>query len=268
MTILYYVLLDFDVKVFKQVGGNNYLFVIPDNKTWSISDKWNVDANQLKGGRANQSCPAHPRSSLNKKEGDANWKTDDGVKGGVLLRCATHDQVHSRWLAQHVRESKVGKEARERWGSYLCEEDIDGCCLLSLLDYDVQQEVARWNPDAVEKIAHKLSPEFVQWLITQAMEGKWDEEEVGSIVCRKNAENKLILSTLDKETQRKVAVFNMDKTCRLAVPHMEQDFLQWLHQEAAEGRWNQEMVSEAVVKKELDGKAHFSAIIKPGIVCM
>ena len=148
------------MKVFKQVGGNNYLFVIPDNKTWSISDKWNVDANQLKGGRANQSCPAHPRSSLNKKEGDANWKTDDGVKGGVLLRCATHDQVHSRWLAQHVRESKVGKEARERWGPYLCEEDIDGCCLLSLLDYDVQQEVARWNPDAVEKIAHKLSPEF------------------------------------------------------------------------------------------------------------
>ena len=136
---------------------------------------------------------------------------------------------------------------------------------LSLSHLDVQLEAAMWNREGTSKIAHKMSADFIQWLISQANEGNWSKEEVGSIVCRKNADNQLILATLDKETQRKVAVFNKDKTC-LAVPHMEQDFLQWLHQEATEGRWKQKMVYVAVVKKELNGKAHFSAKIKPGIV--
>ena len=45
---------------------------------------------------------------------------------------------------------------------------------------------------------------------------------------------------------------------------MDADFLQWLYQEAVEGRWEQSMVFEAVVKEELDGKASFSPRIKPG----
>ena len=74
----------------------------------------------------------------------------------------------------------------------------------------------------------------------------------------------MILATLDKELQRQASVFNKEKTCS-AAPYMEADFLQWLYQEAAEGRWNQSMVFEAVVKEELDGKAYFSPRINQGI---
>ena len=45
---------------------------------------------------------------------------------------------------------------------------------------------------------------------------------------------------------------------------MDTDFLQWLYQEAIEGRWDQSMVFEAVVKEELDGKAYIKPRIKPG----
>ena len=145
----------------------------------------------------------------------------------------------------------------------LCEEDKEGSFLLSLSESVVQLEAAVWNVEATSKIAHMLSADFIQWLISQANEGNWSKEEVGSIVCRKNVDNQLILATLDKETQKRVAVFNKAKAIS-AVPYMDADFLQWLYQEAVEGRWDQPMVFEAVVKEELDGKASFSPRIKPG----
>ena len=153
---------------------------------------------------------------------------------------------------------------KEKVGALLCEEDNDGNCLLSLLsDIDVQIEAAEWNAEATSKIAHLLITDFIQWLIQQANEGKWSKEDVGSIVCRKDADNQLILATLDEKTRRQVAVFDKAKTCS-AVPYLEANFLQWLYQEAVEGRWDQQMVFEAVVKEELDGKAYFSPRIKPG----
>ena len=117
--------------------------------------------------------------------------------------------------------------------------------------------------EATSKIAHLLSTDFIQWLISQANEGNWSKEDVGSIVCRKNADNQLILATLDEKTQKQVAVFNKVKTIS-AVPYMDADFLQWLFQEATERRWDQSIVFEAIDKKETDGKVSFSPTIKPG----
>ena len=106
--------------------------------------------------------------------------------------------------------------------------------------------------------------EFIQWLISQANEGKWSKEDVGSILCKKNRDNQLLLATLDEETKKQAAVFNKAKTIS-AAPYMDTDFLQWLYQEAAEGRWDQSMVFEAVVKEDSDGKISFSPKIKPGM---
>ena len=93
-------------------------------------------------------------------------------------------------------------------GSLLCEEDNEGSCLLSFSDSDAQVEAAVWNVEVTSKVAHMLSSDFIQWLISQANEGKWSKEEVSSIVCRKNADNHLVLATLDEETKKQVAVFN------------------------------------------------------------
>ena len=129
-----------------------------------------------------------------------------------------------------------------------------------------QIEAVAWNRDATCKIAHMMGTEFVQWLISQALEGKWSQEDVGSVLCRKNAENQIILATLDEQTQKKVAVFNKAKTCSV-IPFMEEqvDFLQWLYQEAVEGQWDHQMVFKALAKEEFDGSVVITARIKPGI---
>ena len=89
--------------------------------------------------------------------------------------------------------------------------------------------------------------------------------DISSIVWKMNTDRKLILATLDKKTQKQVAVSNKAKTIS-AVPYMDADFLQWLHQEAVEGRWDQPMVFEAVIKEEFDDeKESFSPRIKPGM---
>ena len=127
--------------------------------------------------------------------------------------------------------------ALDNVGALLCEQDNRGNFLLSLLDARSQEEAAVWNKQATIKIAHLMSLDFVQWLIKQAEEDNWSKEDVGSVVCRKNADNQLVLATLDEGTQRRVAVFNKAKTCS-AVPYMDEgEFPQWLYQEAIDGRW-------------------------------
>ena len=143
-------------------------------------------------------------------------------------------------------------------------ENKRGSITLSALDFDTQKKVANKNKQKVNEVAHLMSAEFCQWLIQMAIEGKWSKEDVGSIVCRKNADNKLILATLDRELQKQVAVFNKATTCS-AIPFMDADFLQWVYQEAESGRWEKQMVFDAVVKEELDGKANFSPRIYSGI---
>ena len=224
----------------------------------------------IASGSAGESCPAHPSNFSYHSQSfkQNNWqfnkageKQDDNLEeGGFVVRCSTHNADHAQWLLEQGREGKMEKE---KVGALLCEEDEGGSFLLSLADFDGQREAAVWNREATSKIAHKLSADFHQWLISQANEGKWPKEDVGSIICRKNADNQLILATLEKEAQKQVAVFNKSNTVK-AVPYMDTDFLQWLYQEAVEGRWEKSMVFEAVVKEELEGNTSFSPKIKPG----
>ena len=77
--------------------------------------------------------------------------------------------------------------------------------------------------------------------------------------------NQLLFKTLDKEVQKEVALFNPAKTCS-ALPYMEEDFLQWLYKEAAEGKggWDQQVVFKVLRKEEVDGETIISSRIKPG----
>ena len=113
--------------------------------------------------------------------------------------------------------------------------------------------------------AHLASPKFIQWLITQAKEDKWSKEEVGSIIFRKNKMNHLLFKLLDKEIQKEVALFNPTKTYS-ALPYMEEDFLQWLYKEAAEGKGGLDLqvLFKVLRKEEVDGETIISSRIKPG----
>ena len=77
---------------------------------------------------------------------------------------------------------------KEEVGALLCVEDKEGSSLLSLSDLENQTESAEWNREATIKIAHKMSPDFLQWLIEQADEGNWSKEDVDSIICRKDGD--------------------------------------------------------------------------------
>ena len=221
---------------------DRYLFVKPGKLGWSIRSSLDAGKKFIKSGSAGESCPAHPSNfSRHKKSFEINkWRfnkagenqEENFEEGGVVFRCSVHDADHAQWLIEQGRE---GKMAKEKVGGLLCEEDKGGSFLLALSDSDVQREAARWNVEATSKIAHLMSVNFVQWLISQANEGNWSKEKVASIVCRKNVDNKLILSTPDEETKKQVAVFNREKTIS-AVPYMDADFLQWLYQKANDGR--------------------------------
>ena len=229
----------------------------PGEAIWSVATRLNVYSTvYLKGGLANQSCPAHPSSCLD-QQGDANnWETSRKGAKGVLLRCATHDAIHIKWLLEQEREGHISKE---KVGAYLCQEDKDGSCLLSLLDIDVQEEVATWNREAAEKIAHKLSLDFVQWLIEEAREGKWDKEAIGSIVWRKNKDDIVIFSLLDLEAQKELAYWNQEETIKNA--HLTSlPFIQWFIKEAREGKWDKEEVGSIVCRENKEGAVILSLL--------
>ena len=166
------------------------------------------------------------------------------------------------WLFLQSREGKWNKEAVY---SIAFQEDMKGTTVLSLLDFEHQKEVALWNKKGTSELAHLMSANFVDWLIQLAKEDKWSKEDVGSIVCRKNASNQLILATLDEDTQKEVAVFNKARTCSVVPFMIEGDFLPWLYQEAVSGRWDLQMVSEIMSEEEVNGRVVVSPVIKPGI---
>ena len=65
--------------------------------------------------------------------------------------------------------------------------------------------------------------------------------------------------------EKEVALFNPAKTCS-ALPYMEEEFLQWLYKEAAEGKggFDQQVVFKVLRKEEVDGETIISSRIKPG----
>ena len=140
---------------------------------------------------------------------------------------------------------------------------------MAALDFETQKQVAIFNQEKTTEVAQLLGSEFHHWLIQQTLEGKWSEEDVVSIVCRKNKENQLVMATLDEATQKQAAVFSKEKTCSI-VSYMEDegDFLPWLYEEAEKGEWDQKMVFAALAKEEVDGKAVVVARRKKGKPCV
>ena len=244
--------------MFKQENRDRHLYVKPGGAIWSIEDGLNKGDIRLSGGLANQTCPAHPSSLIDQTGNANNWETHDGVKGGVLLRCATHDPANAKWL---VKQGRKGYISKEKVGAYLCQQDKERSCLLSVLDLDVQQEVANWNHDATEKIACTLSLEFAQWLVEQAREGKWDKSTVGSALCRENKERGVILSLLPFEVQKEVASWNREKTNEAA--HLVGfDFVNWLISLAMQGKWDKKEVGRVVCRKNMDDQLIMTTLDK------
>ena len=125
---------------------DRYLFVNPRDEGWTIRSSLNAENALIRSFSSSQSCPAHPINNdltksikVNKAGEEEKEKWEDGI---VLLRCSIHDAVHGLWLVDQARDGRIEKE---KVGALLCEEDKDGSCLLSLLDTDVQQEVATWK---------------------------------------------------------------------------------------------------------------------------
>ena len=156
-----------------------------------------------------------------------------------------------------------GRWTKEEVANIVCREDNEGTTILSLMDFETQKELAFWQRERTIEVAHLLGAKFLQWLIDQALDGRWSQEDVSRVVCRRDSSNQLILSTLDEEIQKKVAVFNPAKTCNV-VPYMDAGFLEWLYQEAEEGRWDKQMVFKALTKEEVDGKVNITTRIKSG----
>ena len=176
---------------------DRYLFVKPGYVMirWIISSLSIEEQRFLLSGSAGESCPAHPSNfSLHRQSCNINnWmfnkagenQDEKFEEGGVVVRCSVHDADHGQWLVEQGREGNMEKE---RVGALLCVEDKEGSSLLSLSDLENQTESAEWNREATIKIAHKMSPDFLQWLIEQADEGNWSKEDVDSIICRKDGD--------------------------------------------------------------------------------
>ena len=244
---------------------DRYLFV-KGHLVWHIRPSLDSEKELVRSGGCIQMCPAHPCNfSLHMgllhidnwqfdKVGD--YRNTSFEEGGVLVRCSVHDAVHGKWLVEQGRKGLIDKE---RAGKLLCEEDKEGGFLLFFSDGDTQIETGLWNREATIKIAHKLSGQFHQWVIKEASEGRWSKEVVGGILCKRNADNQLILATLDFNTQQEVAFWNPEAVSRIA--HLVGDqFTQWLFMQAKEGKWNEEEVDSILLRENETGSIPLSAL--------
>ena len=79
--------------------------------------------------------------------------------------------------------------------------------------------------------------EHARWVVEQARLGELDKEKAGAFLFDLDDEGGVLMSLLAEEVQKEVSTWNKTKTLE-AVPFLTQgDFLPWLYQEAADGRW-------------------------------
>ena len=163
---------------------------------------------------------------------------------------------------------EVGQEEiwdREKVHNLLCEKDNEGAVILSRLPSKVCQVVAKWDQKGTNQIAHKMSKDFIQWLVQEANGGNWDGEELGEALCQLDSVNKLKLASVaDEELQKQLAVLNKEKTC-LSVPLLGNNLQQWMYQETEGGKWDKDLVFRFLERKETEGAV--SAKVNQGI-CM
>ena len=124
-----------------------------------------------------------------------------------------------------------------------------------------QQEVAVWNEEGTLRIVHKMSTEFLDWAINEAQQGRWNGEALGAAFCELDEEGRLKLATVPEELRKRLAVLNKTKTC-LSAPMLDSTILEWIYQEAVDGRWDQDLVFKWLEKEETEEGVVVSARVK------
>ena len=139
--------------------------------------------------------------------------------------------------------------------------DEDRVILLSRLQLKSQQEVAGWNKEGTLKIVHKMSTEFLDWAINEAQQGRWNGEALGAAFCELDEEGRLKLANVPEDLQKRLAVLNKTKTC-LSAPMLESTILEWIYEEAVNGRWDQDLVFKWIERREAEVGVFVSARVK------
>ena len=188
---------------------------------------------------------------------EKNWADLAGMCPDVMLRIAPRMGVDFiRWI---VREASKEKLDKKKVGKMISGKNKDGTIILALLDPEKKQEVAEFNREAVLNVAHLMDRRFIEWLLKEATEGRWDKKTVGKVVNRKCKDGSVVLSILDKVKQREGAVLNKEAT--LNVAHlMEMDFIEWIIDETFESRWDKEDVGDMVVRENKVGEIILSLL--------
>ena len=168
------------------------------------------------------------------------WASESGMRiDKIVLR------LDDLGLEKMVAVARDGHLQKERVHAMLCKENAEGAVFLSRLELKSQQEVAIWNQSRTNQVAHKMSPEFLRWLLQEVREERWNGETLGEAFCQLNSENKLKLLTVDEELQRQIAVLNKTSTCHSA-PLLGSRMQLWLYQEAVAGRWDRDQVFRVI----------------------
>ena len=72
-------------------------------------------------------------------------------------------------------------------------------------------------------------------------------------MCRTNADNQLVMATLDEETQKQAVMLNQEKTSKVA--HLVKlEFVCWLIEMANKGKWSKEDIASIVCKKDRENQ--------------
>ena len=132
-------------------------------------------------------------------------------------------------LVRKVKSNQLDKNAALE---LLKQEDNEGNVLLSHLQLKIQQVVATWDEIGTNQIAHKMSKDFIRWLVQEANKGDWDGRALGEAFCQLDSDNKLKLATVDdEELQKQLAMLNKEKSC-LSAPLLGSSLQEWIYQEA------------------------------------
>ena len=193
----------------------------------------------------------------------AEWAEEGGVDfKSIVPRMSVGD------LEKMVEVGQDGIWENQKVHDLLCQQDNEGAVILSRLKLETQQVVAKFNEAGTNRIAHKMSTDFIRWLVEEANAGNWNGEQLGEAFCQLNSDNQLKLATVaDEELQKQLAVLNKEKTC-LSVPLLGSNLQQWIYQEAEEGKWNEDLVFRVLERKETEGGADVSTKVKNLGICM
>ena len=160
------------------------------------------------------------------------------------------------WLIEQARQDIFGK-------ADVCEglfqTNKENLISLSLLDFQLQQEVALWNKKTTIKFAHLMPLDFKVWLIEQARLDIFDKADVCEGLCQENKQEVVSLTLLNQAIQQEVALWN--KKAIAAKAHlMPLDFQVWVIDQARQDIFEKKDVADMLYKRNLDNKLVLSTL--------